>query len=600
MKKLKYIEIREKYLQHLKEKYDHAIIPSASLITEDDPTLLFTNSGMVPLVPYLLGESHPEGKRLGNSQRCVRTIDIDSVGDKTHLTTFEMLGNWSLNDYFKTEAIGITLSFFTEELGIPLEKLYVSVFEGEGDIPEDKESIEAYKKIYGDAGLDHEVGPMKRIHPYGKKENWWGLPSGGPSGPNSEIFFDTGLDYCGDDCGVACDCDKFVELGNNVFMEYSKEGDEIKPLGRHNVDFGAGLDRLAMISQGHDNVYQVDVYKPIYDKVVSLAKEMNEESVRIVVDHIKAATWMLMDGVQPGRNEREYVLRMLIRRAIRHGRRLGIEGSFTKEVGEIVIDNFGEVIKKLDRRKEGILSGLEVEEEKFNKTLQNGLREVEKIISSLGKKTFENKESESFRLFETHGFPVEMLIEELVNKGVSVDEEKVMENHNKAFEKHQETSRAGAAGRFKGGLADTSEESTKLHTATHLLLAALREVVGDHIYQKGSNITPERLRLDFPNDEKLTPEQINAVEKLINDKIAQGLDVSWEELPKKEALEKVPFAAFDDKYGDTVKLYSIGDFSTEICGGPHVENTSNLGTFKITKQESVGAGVKRIKAVLEG
>jgi len=612
MKHLKYIEIREKYLDILKKQFNHAIIPSATLVTEDDPTLLFVNAGMVPLVPYLLGETHPEGTRLANSQRSVRTIDINTVGDKTHVTAFEMLGNWSLNDYFKEEAIKITLGFITKELGIPYKDLYFSVFSGDDDAPEDSESIRVYKEIYKELGLDYEIGLQKRIATFGKKENWWGLPAGGPCGPNTEIFYDTGADYCSKNCSVACDCGKFIELGNNVFMEYFNTNNIFKPLGRHNVDFGGGLDRLAMISQEVKDVYHVDIYKPIYDKVLELAK-LTEEiateeqviSLRIIVDHIKAATWMIMDEITPGRSEREYILRMIIRRAIRHAHKLNIENNFVEEIAIIAIEQFKVVWPKLETDKDRILSTLIEEEIKFNKTLMNGLKEVQKLIDSLkidNRNSFNNEDASSFKIFETYGFPPEMLIEELQNNEITVDEEKFLTKHNEAFKKHQDLSRAGSAGKFKGGLADTSEESIKLHTATHLLLAALRKVVGNHIYQKGSNITTERLRLDFPNDSKLTPEQVTEVEKLVNDAIKADLPITWKEFDKKEAMKLVPFAAFNDKYGDRVKVYFAGDpdnaFSTEICGGPHVKSTAMLGSFKIKKQDNVGAGIKRIKAAV--
>lgn len=599
MKEYGYLEIRQMYLDHLEKNFGHTIIPSASLVPEDDPTVLFVNAGMFPLVPYLLGESHPEGTKLANSQRCVRTGDIDEVGDATHLTAFEMLGNWSLNEYFKKEAIKITVGFYVDTLGIDINNIYASVFEGNDDASIDNDSIEVWKEIFESRGVDAKVGKSERIQPLNKKENWWELAAGGPCGPDSEIFFDTGADLCGKDCNVSCSCGKFIEVGNNVFMQYLKDGDNYSPLGRHNVDFGGGLDRLTMISQGVPSIYETKIYLPILNKVKELAKEDLVFSQRIIVDHIKAATWMIADGVVPGRSEREYILRRLIRRAIRHAKRLGIEGYFIKEVASIAITQFTPVHSKLETNKENILNILQEEEEKFNKTLLNGLKEVAKIIEQYKGKTFTNEKAESFTLFETHGFPVEMLEEELKNTGVKFDSEKVREAHDKAFQAHQDKSRSGSAGLFKGGLADTSEESTKLHTATHLLLAALRKVVGEHIFQKGSNITPDRLRLDYPNDAKLTPEQVEAVEKLINEQIQSGVDVTWEELPKDEAMAKVPFAAFDDKYGEIVKLYHIGEFSTEICGGPHVENTKDLGKFRIKKQESVGAGIKRIKAVLE-
>lgn len=600
MKKLTYLEIRQKYLDHLK-KYDHAIINSAPIIPEDDPTVLYVNAGMFPLVPYLLGEKHPNGTRLANSQRCLRTGDIDEVGNETHLTTFEMLGNWSLNDYFKEDAIKITVDFFIDELGFDINHIYASVFIGNDSAPKDTTSIEVWKKIFKERGIDAEVGKNKRIQEYDKKENWWELPAGGPCGPDSEIFYDTGKETCGNNCEVACTCGKYIELGNNVFMEYLKESDKYSDLGKHNVDFGGGLDRLAMVNQGVSSVWETDISKPILDKVISISTKDNIRSQRIITDHIKAATWVIADGVLPGRTEREYILRMIIRRAIRHGRMLGIEGLFTKQVGEIAIQQFTPIYERLNTDKEQILNILEDEEKKFINTLEKGLKKFEKLFS--GMKNFTNSENETFTLYETYGFPIEITIEELKNRKIEFEEDRVIEIHNKALKQHQDKSREASKGLFKGGLADTSNESAKLHTTTHLLLSALHKVLGDHVFQKGSNITPERLRLDFPNHAKLTPEQVTEVETIINDWIKAELPITFEELPKEKALEMTPYAAFGDKYGDIVKVYKIGNdqeiASLEICGGPHVSNTKELGTFRIKKQKNVGAGVKRIKAVLE-
>jgi alanyl-tRNA synthetase len=396
---------------------------------------------------------------------------------------------------------------------------------------------------------------------------------------------------------------ELVELGNNVFMEYLKKDGTYSDLGRHNVDFGGGLDRLAMISQGVASVYETDIYLPILQKVQELSKEELVTSQRIIVDHIKAATWIIADGVVPGRTQREYILRRLIRRAIRHGKLLGIEGNFTSQVAQVAIDQFSPVHENLEPNRQNILSVLDEEETRFNQTIERGLKEFEKIFTTLSGKEFKNDNGETFRLYETYGFPLEMTIEELTSKGVTFNENEVKKKHEEAFSAHQEKSRQAAKGLFKGGLADTSEMSTKYHTATHLLLAALYKVLGPHIQQRGSNITPERLRLDFPNETKLTDEQIKRVEEMVNKAIQDGLEVTFEEMPREEALKKAPYAAFGEKYADTVKLYTIGTpedpFSVEICGGPHVSNTKDLGHFKITKQENVGAGVKRIKAVLE-
>ncbi len=598
MKNMTYKEITDSYLDFF-AKNKHSVIPSSSLIPENDPSTLFVNSGMFPLIPFLLGETHPAGKRLVNSQRCVRTIDIEEVGDYSHCTAFEMLGNWSLNDYFKKEAINLTISFFVDVLEIDINKIYVSVFEGDKDAPQDLESIQIWEEVFKSRGIDAKVGKGEKIQLYGKKENWWELSGGGPCGPCTEIFYDTGKKNCSDECNIACSCGKYLEIGNNVLIEYLKENDTYKPLGRHNVDFGGGLDRLAMILQNKESVFETDIYSPILQKVQELAKEENIKSERIIVDHIKAATWIIMDGIVPGRTEREYILRRIIRRAIRHAKILGIEENFTKKIGRVAIDQFAPIWNNLEKKKEEILNILEEEETKFNKTLKDGLKEVKKITQ----KVFENKDGTSFKIYETYGFPPEMLIEELKVNGVEINEEVFWKNHNEAFKKHQDKSRTASKGLFKGGLADTSDKSVKLHTATHLLLKALREVIDPSIYQKGSNISPERLRFDFPSENKLTPGEIEKVEAIVNEKINEGLNVDFEEKNIEEAMKIVPNASFEERYGNIVKLYYIGEkqnpYTIEICNGPHVKNTRELGKFKIVKQENVGAGIKRIKAILE-
>lgn len=582
MKYLSYKEIREKYINFFTSQ-GHKEIPSAPLVPEDDPSVLFVNAGMFPLVPFLKGEKHPLGNRLTNSQRCIRTGDIDEVGDAYHCTAFEMLGNWSLNDYFKREAIEMTIQFFTQDMGIEIDRISGSVFKGEDNIPMDTASVEIWKEIFAKHGIEAKVGDNERIRALGRDDNWWGLTTGGPCGPDSEVF------YTADD-------GELVEIGNNVFMEYLLEDGKYKPLGRHNVDFGGGLDRLAAICQNVDSVYEVDIYKPIFDYVKSISKIEDLKSQRIITDHIKASTWIVMDGIKPSNTQQGYILRRLIRRAVRHGRKLGIEKEFTREVADIAISQFKEIWPKLEEKREEILSTIEEEEKKFNKTLENGLKELEKTIQKEG--TINGRKA--FQLYETYGLPLEVTEEIVVEKGLSIQNR---EEFKKSQDEHQEKSRTASAGMFKGGLADTSEMTTKYHTATHLLLAALRKVIGEHVYQKGSNITSERLRLDFPNQEKLTEEQIHKVEELINHAIADGLDVSFKEYSKEEALKLVPFAAFEEKYGDTVKIYTIGDpqepFSMEICNGPHVSNIKDLGKFKITKQENVGSGIKRIKAILE-
>lgn len=577
-----YENIRAKYLQFFVNR-NHKEIPSAPLIPEEDPSVLFVNAGMFPLVPFLKGQKHPEGNRLTNSQRCIRTGDIEEVGDEHHCTSFEMLGNWSLNDYFKKEAIEMTVEFFVEDLGLDINRIYGSVFQGDSDIEIDNTSIEVWKSVFSKYGIDAKVGKEERIMPLGREDNWWGLPSGGPCGPDSEIFYKT-------------DNGELVEIGNNVFMEYLLEDNQYKPLGLHNVDFGGGLDRLATVCQGVDSVYEVDIYKPIFDTVRELSKVEDLKSQRVITDHIKAATWIVMDGVIPSNTQQGYILRRLIRRAVRHGRKLEIDGEFTRKVADISIEQFKNIWPQLIEKREFILKTIEDEERKFNKTLEHGLKELEKTISKVG----HIDGQKAFQLYETYGLPLEVIEEILKEKGLEITNK---EGFTEAQTQHQEKSRTSSAGMFKGGLADTSEMTTKYHTATHLLLSALRKTLGDHVYQKGSNITSERLRLDFPSEEKLTPEQIAQVEEYVNEAINKSLDVHFEEVDKEQALKMVPFAAFEEKYGDTVKLYYAGDkenpYSLEICNGPHVSNTKELGKFKIVKQENVGAGIKRIKAILE-
>jgi len=596
-KSLTYKEIREKYISFFK-KNGHTEIPGASLVPENDPSVLFVNAGMFPLVPFLLGEKHPKGNKLVNSQRCVRTGDIDEVGNQYHCTSFEMLGNWSLNDYFKKEAIHFTVDFFVKELGLDINKIYASVFGGEDNIPEDTVSISVWKELFTKYGIHAEIG--ERIQKFGKKENWWGLEAGGPCGPDSEIFYDSGKPKCSEDCNLSCSCGKYVEIGNNVFMEYLKEGDTLKPLGRHNVDFGGGLERLTSLIQDVDSIYETDIYRPILEKVRKISKEEIIKSQRIIVDHIKAAVLIVMDGVIPGRNQQGYILRRLIRRAVRHGRKLGIVHTFTKDIASICIDQFLPIYPILKEKRETIVKVIEDEELKFNKTVENALRELDRLLDSKQ----EVDGIKAFQFYETYGLPIEVTEEILQEKGLKIVNR---EKYEEAEKQHQEKSRTASKGFFKGGLADTSEMSTKYHTATHLLLASLRKVVGEHIHQLGSNITTERLRLDFPNKEKLTEEQLKKVEDMVNEVIENNLDISFEEMNKEDALATIQkyssTASFDDRYGDVLKVYYIGPkdspFSVEICNGPHVSNTKELGKFKIIKQENIGAGIKRIKAILE-
>lgn len=601
-------ELRQKFLDFFKEK-GHAIIPSASVVPENDPTVLFTTAGMHPLVPYLQGQPHPMGKRLADSQKCVRTDDIDEVGDNRHLTFFEMLGNWSLGDYFKREAISWSFEFLTDKkwLGIDPNKLYVTVFEGDEDAPQDEESIGIWQALFQSYGIDASLGG--RIQAYPKKKNWWG-PAGltGPCGPDTEIFYDTGKAHdmaFGDTCHQNCDCGRFVEIWNNVFMEYDKQADgSFKPLAQKNVDTGMGLERIVAVMQNVETVFEIDVFTPVIDKIAQLSGKTyagNERAFRIIADHVRAATFIIGDerGVAPSNVGQGYIVRRLLRRAIREGRRLGITEPFTHLIAEVYAGLYGEHYQELEKHLSKIVDELRKEEEKFGKTLEKGMKELEKMLAkgSIGGE-------DAFLLFSSYGFPLELTEEILKEKGMHVDRA-VFEAE---FKKHQELSRTASAGTFKGGLADHSVETTRLHTATHLLHQALRTVLGDHVEQKGSNITAERLRFDFSHPQKMTPEEIQKVEELVNDAVKRDLPVHCEQLPVDEAKKRGAIGLFGDKYaqmGDKINVYFVGDdekgfFSKEICGGPHVEHTGELGSFKIQKEEAVSAGVRRIKATVTG
>ncbi|MFA5633665.1 MAG: alanine--tRNA ligase [Candidatus Dojkabacteria bacterium] len=586
MKVYSYKEIRDRYIEFFKER-GHAEIPNSPLIPENDPTVLFVNAGMLPLVPFLKGEKHPKGNRLVNSQRCLRTGDIDLVGNTTHYTTIEMLGNWSLNDYFKKEALNFTVEFFVEELGFDIQRIYATVFEGDREISKDETSIGIWKDIFKRYGIKADVGKEKRIQTLGREDNWWGLESGGPCGPDSEIFYKNNNG-------------ELIEIGNNVFMEYLLEDNKYKPLGRHNVDFGGGLERITAIVQNVDSFYETDIFRPVLQKIKDKSKRNNIKSQRIIADHIKASALVVMDGIKPGSTQQSYILRRLIRRAVRHGKLLDISKPFTRDISKVVIEQFTQIYPDLKTKKEEILNTIEEEELRFNKTIESGLKELEKKLEN--RKLIDGKEA--FHLYETYGLPIEVTEEILKEKNSSIENK---EDFYKAQKEHQEKSRTSSKGMFQGGLSDTSEMSTKYHTATHLLLATLRKVLGNHIYQKGSNITPKRLRLDFPSEKKLTEQEVNEVERIVNEIIGSGYEISYEEKPKEQALEIIRkhsgIASFTEKYGDILKIYYIGPkdnpVSVEICNGPHVQNTKDLGVFKIIKQENVGAGIKRIKAILE-
>ena len=595
MKTLTSSELRSLYLKFFESK-GHAIIPSASLIPENDPTVLFTTAGMHPLVPYLLGEKHPAGTRLTDVQKCVRTGDIDEVGDASHCTFFEMLGNWSLGDYFKKEAIAWSFEFLTSEeyLGIPKDKLYFTCFAGDENAPRDEESHDFWRAM----GVEES-----HIFYLPKENNWWG-PAGvtGPCGPDTEMFIDTGKPACGPDCSPACDCGKYLEIWNDVFMQYNKKEDGIfEPLAHKNVDTGMGLDRTICILQGKKSVYDTDVFSGILQTISELSDgkhygddEETTRAFRIVADHIRCATFILGDrnGVTPSNVDQGYVLRRLIRRAIRFAGTLGIAEGQLSKVAEKVIEQYKDVYPELEENREKILSELNLEEERFQKTIKQGMKEFEKLVTYLKENVIPGKSA--FRLYDTFGFPVEFTVELARERGFSVD----MEGYEAAFKKHQEKSHAGAEQRFKGGLADTGEQTAKLHTATHLLLACLKKVLDPNIIQKGSNITAERLRFDFNFPRPVTKEELAEIEKLVNQAIAEKIPVVCEELPIEEARKAGATGIFDSKYGDVVKVYTIEGWSKEICGGPHAANTGDLGSFKIKKEQSSSAGVRRIKAVI--
>jgi alanyl-tRNA synthetase len=580
-----------KYIEFFRSK-SHSAIPSASLIPENDPTILFTTAGMHPLVPYILGQPHAQGKRLVNVHKCIRTGDIDSVGDTSHLTFFEMLGNWSLGDYWKEDAIKWSFEFLTKMLGFKREQIHVSVFKGDKDVPRDEESA----KIWQSIGI-----PKERIHFLGKEYNWWG-PAGatGPCGPDTEMFIDTGKKFCGKDCNPSCSCGKYFEIWNDVFMQYNKTKDgRYELLKQKNVDTGMGVERTIAMLENKSSVYETEVFLPVIEKIRELSgiKNENEEqkrSIRIIADHLKAATFILGDEkhIHPGKKDQGYVLRGLIRKAIRHGNLLGIKGNFTTEIAEEVIKTYSDSYPELKSNRNFIIDELNKEETLFKETLENGLKKFEEICSKSKNKILCN---DAFLLYQSFGFPIEVTCELAEEKGKKVD----VKGFEKEYKRHQEISRHGSEKKFKSGLADTSEKTTRLHTATHLLHQALRNVLGNHVQQKGSNITEERLRFDFSHDKKMTEDEIKKAESIVNDKIKEALPVKREEMTIDEAKKKGALAFFDAKYGEKVSVYSIGNFSKEVCAGPHAQNTKELGHFRILKEEAIASGVRRIKAVLE-
>ena len=654
MKEMTSAELREKFLAFMESKGHHRIA-SASVIPENDPTVLFTTAGMHPLVPYLMGTPHPAGTRLTDVQKCIRTGDIEDVGDPSHLTFFEMLGNWSLGDYFKKEMIPWSWEFLTspEYLGLPKDRLAFTVFEGDDDCPRDLESYDLWRSC----GVKEE-----NLFFLPKANNWWG-PAGitGPCGSDTEMFIITDKEPCGPDCSPACSCGRYLEIWNDVFMQYNKTAEgKYEPLAKKNVDTGMGLERTVCVLNGKKSVYEIDAFARILARIAELSgkKYGEEESVtrafRIIADHMRTSTFILGDdrGVSPSNTDQGYILRRLIRRAVRYGMQLGMPEGFTVEIAKVIIDQYQDVYPELARNSAFVLEQLSLEEGRFARTLKQGEKEFDKVYQNVcqtrsllesilaaedgvalaqeladskklrpspdlmpiieaakagdaaalkaavqtrmdGLSTMDGRSA--FKLYDTYGFPIEMTRELAAEKGLSIDEADFAER----FKKHQELSHQGADQKFKGGLADHSEQTAKLHTATHLLHAALRKVLGDEVAQKGSNITAERLRFDFSFGRKMTPEELQEVERLVNVAIDAKVPVVCEEMTVPEAKAKGAIGLFESKYGERVRTYKMGDYSFEICGGPHAENTGDLGSFKIQKEESSSAGVRRIKATIQ-
>jgi alanyl-tRNA synthetase len=638
---MKTSEVRDKYLKYFKER-GHAIVPRASIVPQEDPTTLFTGSGMQPMLQYLLGAKHPGGVRIVDSQTCIRAEDIDEIGDNRHTTFFEMLGNWSLGDYFKKEQLGWIYEFLTKEIGLDPNKIYVTAFVGdkEAGIDKDTEASEIWKELFGNDGISAEVieigseadGYKKgmqggRIFYYDSKKNWWSragvpsnMPTGEPGGPDSEVFYE--FDYIehdksyGEHCHPNCDCGRYMEIGNSVFMQYQKQDDgSFKELDQKNIDFGGGLERITAASIDSADMFKIDVLWNIIQKLQELTSKRYEDHVeakRVIADHLRSATFMAVDGVVPSNTAQGYVMRRLLRRAIRRGHELGVTENLTVEIAKVIVDEYKDIYPELSERSVNIFDVLKREEDLFRKTLERGIHEFNKRTSELdfskrppaptGKRT-ELTGKLLFTLFDTYGFPAELSIEEAKKEGVELSDNWEAD-FNKLMEEQKDRSRTATAGQFKGGLAEHSETTTKYHTATHLMYKALRNILGDHVMQRGSNITGERLRFDFSHSEKMTPEQIKQVEDMVNGVIQKDMPVNFVEMSKDDAFGIGALGAFGEKYPDTVKVYTVGDpeadyYSKEICGGPHVDRTGLIGEFRIVKEESSSAGVRRIKAVIK-
>lgn len=623
-------EIRNKYLEFFKAR-GHKVIPRALLVPQNDPTTLFTGSGMQPLVPYLLGQEHPDGTRLVDSQTCIRVQDIEEVGDNRHTTFFEMLGNWSLGDYFKKEQIPWFWEFLTKEIKLDPNRIFVTVFAGDtqAGVEKDTESAEIWTRLFKEAGIEAkqvEIGTEEngakvgvqdgRIFTYGSKKNWWSrsgtpseMPEGEPGGPTTEMFYlfpevEHNPEY-GAKCHVNCDCGRYIELGNSVFMAYVKTKDGIKPLPKQNVDYGGGLERIAAAAIDSPDVFKISLLWPIVEKLEQLSGkkyDSHTNAMRVISDHLRGAAFLAVDGVVPSNKEQGYVMRRLMRRAILKAFELGIEQNFVEQMVPLIAELYEHDFPEVEKNKQHVIDVLVREEKVFRQTLRKGIAEFKKLTT--GRKLLDGEVI--FTLYDTYGFPAELSIEEAFKAGLEVpkDWRHEFDHHMQA---QRDRSRTATKGEFKGGLADHSEITTKYHTATHLMYKALRQVLGDHVVQRGSNITAERLRFDFSHPEKVTPEQIQQVEDIVNEQIKKDLKVFWKEYPTKEAFEKGAMGAFGDKYGDTVKVYQMGEgddkFSFEICGGPHVEHTGTLAEggkhFKVLKEEASSAGVRRIKAALK-
>ncbi len=618
-------QLRQKYLDFFKSK-GHTIIPSASLVPENDPTTLFTSAGMQPMIPYLLGEKHPAGTRIVDSQKCFRTQDIDEVGDSRHTTFFEMLGNWSLGDYFKKEQIDWMFEFLTKEIELDPKRLYISCFRGDKGIgiPRDEEAAELWQKKFGDIGIEAkivdnaEIDGMQggRIFYYDAAKNWWSragepekMPTGEPGGPDSELFWDFGEElglheksqWKNMPCHINCDCGRFMEIGNNVFMQYIKTQKGFEELKQKNIDFGGGLERMLAVLLNTSDIFRIDLFGGALKKIEELSgKKYGEDkketfAFRVILDHLRAAMFLIADGATPSNKDQGYFTRRLIRRAVRYARELGINQNFCADIADSYVEVYKDVYPDLLNKKKDILNELTVEEEKFRDTLESGIKQFEIVAKNADTDNKRISANDAFVLYTSFGLPTEMIEEFAEERGLTVDDVGLVEK----MVEHRQLSRQGAEQKFKGGLAGHGDMETKYHTATHLLLAALNKVLGEGIFQRGSNITAERLRFDFNWPEKLTVEQIKAVENMVNEKIKEDLQVVMTEMPKDVALKEVKVSFDPSKYPDMVKVYKIAGFSVELCGGPHVEHIGMLGRFRIVKEEASSAGVRRIKAVLE-